>query len=282
MGSRRRDTTEQAAGHLRRRLEVAFLRPHHREGALVPGVEMHSPLRDGSAASLLPLAPGPVQLFVCGISDADLDGHQPTAPRVKPMGLQVALRMRDPPLVVVLGDEALQVLSPSVIARLLKRPGCVSLAYSRTCPAHVIADWSRRCPIEFPPEGRLSRRIALACRLGGADLGAVLADEKSSTDPCSRREKMRKALLALRELKELRVKTWASTLGMTRHVLKRLCISTVGFPPEDFVWAVIDTRVRRGVLHGRSDEEIAKSVGIPTAYDLRRAYARRGLPFPGA
>lgn len=281
MGNRRRDTTEQAAGHLRRRPEVTFLRPHHRESALVPGVEMYSPLRHGSAASLLPLAPGPVPLFVCGISDADLDGHQPTARRVKPMGLQVVLRMRDPPLVVVLGDDALQRLSPSVIARYLKRPGCVSLGHSRTCPAHVIADWSRRCPIEFPPEGRLSRRIASACRLRGDVLGAVLADEEISNDPFGRREKMRKALLALRDLKELRVKTWASTSGMTRHVLKRLCFSTVGFPPEDFVWAVFDTRVQRGVLHGRSDKEIAASVGIPTPYDLRRAYARRGLPFPG-
>jgi AraC-like DNA-binding protein len=184
--------------------------------------------------------------------------------------------MRDPPIVVVLGDEALQRLNPSVIARYLRRPGCVSLGSARVCPAHIVADWARRCPVQFVPEGELSRRIATARGLGSA----ILADAEPSSDPCDRRERMRKALLVLQRSRDYQVKTWAADLGTDRHALKRLCAATLGVTPEEIAWVFFDARVHREILHGRSDAEVAASVGLANAYALRRAYLLRGLPYP--
>lgn len=218
---------------------------------------------------------GPVPLLVSGVDSADLEGHFPAAHRVGILSLRFALRRWAPPFVVVLGDEALRRLSPSVIGPLLRRPGCASLATAHICPAYLVAAWARWSPIEFVPQDRLPWRVAAVCRLG--DGSPVPAE--SSIAPLGT-EAMARALHALQQTGNFRVKTWASALGMSRHALRRLCAGTLGVTPDELAWTFLDTRVRREVLHRRNDAQIAASLGIASAYALRRAYARRGIPFP--
>lgn len=218
-----------------------------------------------------------VPIIVAGVSAADLDGQLSAVRLIKTMGLRNALRRRAPPLVAVVGDEALQRLSPSVIGPFLRRPGCVSLACARACPAHRVAEWARCCPMEFVPEGRLHQRLELAFRHGFQPDPAGGALELDG-----RRKAMGAALIALRGTGDCSVKSWTRALGMTRHALRRLCKSTVGLAPEEIAWACFDGRVRRAVRHGWPPAKIATSVGVANAYVLRRAYARRGLPFPTA
>ena len=216
-----------------------------------------------------------VPLILAGVVDLNLDGHHLSAIRVEARRLLHVLEFQSGPHVVVLGVEALMRLRPSVVASLLKRPGCTSFADAPDCPAHVVADWARRCPIEFVPEGEISQRIAAACRNGGADL----SDEKPFS-LLSKREKMRKALLTLKVGSDFQVKSWARALGVNRHVLKRLCISTVGLPPEEVAWEFFHARVQSGVRLQRGESQIAASVGLANAYSLNRAYTRRNIPFP--
>jgi hypothetical protein len=227
-----------------------------------PWLELHSGPRDAA-------------LIVAGVSDVELNGCLPSARRVQVRGLQPALRMRDPPFVLVLGDDALRRSSPSVIGPLLRRPGVRSLGLARATPAHLVAAWARSCPIEFVPEGRVVRRIAMACRLGGASAGV-----DSASDCGGHRERMRRALVALQGTQDFQVKSWAHALGKSRHALRRLCNAALGLSPEDIVWAFFDAKVRKELLHGRSDEEIAAAVDVAGAHELRRAYALRGVPYP--
>ena len=91
---------------------------------------------------------------------------------------------------------------------------------------------------------------------------------------------MRKALLVLQATEDYSVKSWLRNLKKNRDWLRRLCAAALGLTPKEITWTFFDARVRREAGHGRSEKQIAASLGLANAYTLRRAYARRGIPFP--
>ena len=88
-------------------------------------------------------------------------------------------------------------------------------------------------------------------------------------------------LLMVPHLESLTVAIWAKEAGRSERSFRMHCRALFARTPHEILWSFIDASFRAGRREGRSHEELAWALDFFDVANLRRAYRRRGMAFPG-
>ena len=177
----------------------------------------------------------------------------------------------------VVGDRALECIDPQSLLNSLDGTSTQFCLYALEANRDVRRRWVEAGLAEKFANGDLRARV----RDWVKSLPRPLPSPATWLRGRKLDDEMFEMLTHIQDLPKCQTALWADLLGMDRHRLRRACLEKLGLSPDDVIWRWFEYGAR--VLRRKSNatfDQIAEVYGYSNGGSVRRAFQRRGRPFP--
>jgi len=183
------------------------------------------------------------------------------------------------PVLVLLGDDAIEAVAPASLERAARKGMHVVLA-PRRCSYARVGLWVKELRHHVTTTEDLDATVDMLLRRGvGARLHLEVAEWWP--DPVVAPSAAHDALEVVQILEVCHsVEGWAKLMRLRPHVLHEVCTQDLGRLPQEVLFIHIEAQVAQARNRGFLIEPIARALGYGGAAALEHAFKRRGRVIP--